>query len=130
MIAWISTVIAAPLSDACVPCGDEGLSEDMQPLALVLRAARILLGWDQVELADRSTVSLATIRRFEQGAEIGHLHLAALRRAVEAAGVIVLEDGSDVRGERISMGVALREGTVSGRPPTRRPRRTAASPEN
>ena len=52
------------------------------------RAARGLLDWSQAELAARSNLSESTIRDFEKGRRIPSIHnLAAVRRALEAAGV-------------------------------------------
>lgn len=52
------------------------------------RAARGLLDWSQAELATRSNLSESTIRDFEKGRRIPSINnLAAIRRALEAAGV-------------------------------------------
>ncbi|MGA7808668.1 helix-turn-helix domain-containing protein [Bradyrhizobium sp.] len=52
------------------------------------RAARGLLDWSQAELAARSNLSESTIRDFEKGRRIPSINnLAAIRRALEAAGV-------------------------------------------
>jgi transcriptional regulator with XRE-family HTH domain len=52
------------------------------------RAARGLLDWSQAELAARSNLSESTIRDFEKGRRIPSINnLAAVRRALEAAGV-------------------------------------------
>jgi transcriptional regulator with XRE-family HTH domain len=52
------------------------------------RAARGLLDWSQTELASRSNLSESTIRDFEKGRRIPSINnLAAIRRALEAAGV-------------------------------------------
>jgi transcriptional regulator with XRE-family HTH domain len=60
-----------------------------------IRAARALLGWSAQDLARRSCVSLRTIRRAELAAHASSITLAnelALRRALEAAGVIFIEE--------------------------------------
>jgi transcriptional regulator with XRE-family HTH domain len=60
------------------------------------RAARGWLGWSQTELADRASVSLSTVRDFENGHRIPITNnLDALRRAIEEAGVrlLFLDDG-------------------------------------
>jgi transcriptional regulator with XRE-family HTH domain len=47
-----------------------------------------LLDWSQAELAARSNLSESTIRDFEKGRRIPSVNnLAAVRRALEAAGV-------------------------------------------
>jgi transcriptional regulator with XRE-family HTH domain len=52
------------------------------------RAARGLLGWTQQSLADAANVSLTTIQFFETNKrEPIPNNLAAIRRALEAAGV-------------------------------------------
>ena len=56
----------------------------------LIRAARALLRWDQRALAEASVVSLPTIKRLEAqpGVLVAHAStVAALRRALEAAGV-------------------------------------------
>jgi len=52
------------------------------------RAGRALINWSQPQLAEASGVSVSTIRDFETGkrSPIGN-NLAALQRALEAAGV-------------------------------------------
>jgi transcriptional regulator with XRE-family HTH domain len=55
-----------------------------------LRAARALLEWSQAVLAERSGISLPTIKRVEpgDGELVGqHSTITALERALEAAGV-------------------------------------------
>lgn len=59
-----------------------------------LRAARALLHLQQDVLADMARVGVATIRRFEGGRDIGHLHLEALRNAVVGAGAILIDEGT------------------------------------
>jgi len=52
------------------------------------RAARGWLGWTQQELARRAGVGLSTVRDFEKGERTPIAqNLAAMRRAVEAAGI-------------------------------------------
>ena len=63
------------------------------------RAARAWLAWSQRELAKRAGVSLSTVQDFERGqrSPIAN-NMAALRRAIEAEGIIPLfaEDGAAV----------------------------------
>lgn len=72
-----------------------------------LRAARVLLHLDQRELAAKALVGLSTVRRFEGGEEIGALQREAMRRAIEAAGAILIASGQDLGGKAIEAGVAL-----------------------
>jgi transcriptional regulator with XRE-family HTH domain len=52
------------------------------------RAARGLLDWSQAQLAARSNLSESTVRDFEKGRRVPSINnLAAIRRALEAAGV-------------------------------------------
>jgi transcriptional regulator with XRE-family HTH domain len=52
------------------------------------RAARRLLNWSIIRLCGRSSLSENTIRNFEEGRRtLSANHLAALRDALEAAGV-------------------------------------------
>jgi transcriptional regulator with XRE-family HTH domain len=56
------------------------------------RAARALLAWTQDELADRAAVSRGTVRGFETGQHaLRRATAAAMRRALEAAGVVLLD---------------------------------------
>ncbi|MCP8939388.1 helix-turn-helix domain-containing protein [Alsobacter sp. SYSU M60028] len=66
------------------------------------RAARALLNWAQPELAAASGVSVSTIRDFEIGKRtpIGN-NLAAIQRALEAAGVIFLAENGEGPGVRL-----------------------------
>lgn len=58
------------------------------------RAARALLDWTQDVLAERAGVSRGTIRGFENGQHaLQRATAAALRRALEEAGVVLLDAG-------------------------------------
>nr|WP_265516904.1 helix-turn-helix transcriptional regulator [Nitratireductor luteus] len=54
-----------------------------------------MLGWSQSELADAADVSRATVVDFERGARVPHRNnLAAIRRALETAGIeFIFENG-------------------------------------
>jgi transcriptional regulator with XRE-family HTH domain len=57
--------------------------------------ARAGLGWDTRELAQRAEVGISTVNRFERGAvQPTRASLAAMRRALESAGVEFRADGS------------------------------------
>jgi transcriptional regulator with XRE-family HTH domain len=56
------------------------------------RAARALLGWTQETLADKARVSLTALKRLESesGLEVYETTRDQVRRALEAAGVVLL----------------------------------------
>jgi transcriptional regulator with XRE-family HTH domain len=66
------------------------------------RAARALKDWSQPELATASGVSISTVRDFETGKRnpIGN-NLAAMRAALEAAGIIFIEENGEGPGVRL-----------------------------
>lgn len=58
------------------------------------RAARGLVRWSQVDLAKAASLHPQTVRKFENEEHVPHINnVAALRRALEAAGVEFTEDG-------------------------------------
>ena len=66
------------------------------------RAARGLIDWSQQQLANASLVGNATIRNFESGrSDPQNSTLAALQRALEAAGVIFVAENGDGPGVRL-----------------------------
>lgn len=63
------------------------------------RAARGMLGWSQEQLAGSAGVSRATVADFEREIRTPvPNNLAAIRRALEEAGVVFLADGEVVGG--------------------------------
>lgn len=55
-----------------------------------IKAARALLGWTAQDLANRSGVGVATVRRYEMSAAVPKAHLDKLlkiKAAFEAAGI-------------------------------------------
>ncbi len=86
-----------------------------------VRAARALLRWEQKELAERSGVSLPTIKRLETqpgvlGAYAGTV--AAIRRTLEDQGIEFQNEDA--------CGVRLRKVAAASKPPPA-PRTTKAS---
>ncbi len=72
-----------------------------------IAAARALLAMSQPDLAERANVSVPTIKRMEGsvGVAPGMINnLAAIRRALEAAGVIFIEQNGDGPGVRLRKG--------------------------
>jgi predicted transcriptional regulator len=84
-----------------------------------LRAARALIGWEQVELARRSRVAVGTIRRMESFAgEIGSRTstLSQVMATMEKAGIEFLNDGSPgVRLRALSAPDRRKESISAGR---------------
>jgi transcriptional regulator with XRE-family HTH domain len=71
-----------------------------------LRAARALIGWNQLELAEKSGVGISTIRRLEaqQGVLRGMSDtIWKLRKTLEEAEIIFIDgDGSTGPGVKLS----------------------------
>ncbi len=66
------------------------------------RAARGLLDWSQDQLARHSNLSESTIRDFEKGRRVPSVNnLAAIQRALEAAGVLFIEENGEGPGVRL-----------------------------
>lgn len=80
-----------------------------------LRAARALLRWEQKTLAEASSVSLATIKRFEGRSgpiSANQPTLNAVLRCVDAAGVEFIAENGGGAGVRLKRG-AQTEKTAS-----------------
>ena len=68
-------------------------------------AARGLLDWSQQELADAASVGLSTVRDFEKGRRAPlAANLAAIRAALEAAGVEFIAENGGGPGVRLRKG--------------------------
>ena len=66
------------------------------------RAARGLLDWSQQDLASRSGVGITAVRTFEGGKSTPMpQNLAALTRALEAAGVVLIRQNGGGAGVRL-----------------------------
>ncbi|WP_206078784.1 helix-turn-helix domain-containing protein [Mesorhizobium camelthorni] len=66
------------------------------------RAARGLLDWSQTKLAAASNLSESTIRDFEKGRRVPSINnLAAIRAAIEAAGIIFIDQNGNGPGVRL-----------------------------
>lgn len=61
-----------------------------------------MLGWNQAQLADAASVSRPTVVDFERGARTPYPNnLAAIRAALEAAGVEFIEENGGGPGVRL-----------------------------
>jgi transcriptional regulator with XRE-family HTH domain len=70
----------------------------------LIRAARALLRWEQRDLADASSVSLATIKRLESKPGLMAAHestVMALQKALELAGVEFIDENGGGPGVRL-----------------------------
>lgn len=66
------------------------------------RAARGLLDWSQQQLADAAKVGVVTVRQFEGGgSQPRNATLDVLRRALEAAGVVFIDQNGNGPGVRL-----------------------------
>lgn len=66
------------------------------------RAARGLIDWSQQKLADEALIGLSTVRDFEKGRRTPHQNrLAAIKNALEAAGVIFIAENGEGPGVRL-----------------------------
>jgi ribosome-binding protein aMBF1 (putative translation factor) len=54
------------------------------------RAARAWLGWSQQELATKASVGLSTVKELERGGRLISATSAAIQRALEEAGIILM----------------------------------------
>lgn len=72
------------------------------------RMARAALRWSLTDLATAARVGRATAARFELGQSVEESSVAAMRSAVEAAGVVLVGAGEVSRGAGV--GVRLKGG--------------------
>lgn len=69
------------------------------------RAARALINWSQLQLAEASGTGVSTIRDFETGKRTPITNnLSAIRSALEAAGIIFVEENGEGPGVRLKKG--------------------------
>ena len=68
-----------------------------------LRAARALLGWSQIQLAERAGMSHPTIKRVEteSGARVSEEARLRLRKALELGGVEFIDENGGGPGVRL-----------------------------
>ncbi|GHD20781.1 multiprotein-bridging factor 1 family protein [Tianweitania populi] len=78
--------------------------EDSQLTSDQVRAARALLQWDQKKLAEKSGVSLATIKRLEPVSgpiKANRVTIAALKRCLQEAGIEFIDENGGGVGVRL-----------------------------
>jgi transcriptional regulator with XRE-family HTH domain len=68
-----------------------------------LRGARGLLGWSQTELASKAGLSLPTVKRVEAGSgpRVSNEARAKLQKALEAAGIVFIDENGGGPGVRL-----------------------------
>jgi transcriptional regulator with XRE-family HTH domain len=69
--------------------------------AVQCKMARAAVGWGVRELAKEAGVAVDTISRLERGEEVQPRTLAAIRTALEAAGVIFIDANGNGPGVRL-----------------------------
>lgn len=71
------------------------------------RAARGLMDWSQSYLAEKANLGESTVRDFEKGRRVPSINnLAAIRAALEAAGVEFIPENGGGPGVRLRKGLA------------------------
>lgn len=73
-------------------------------LPVQCRMARVALDMGVRELAEAANVSTQTISRLERGEELKSATLTAIRTALEAAGVIFIQENGEGPGVRLKKG--------------------------
>jgi transcriptional regulator with XRE-family HTH domain len=68
------------------------------------RAARGLLDWTQFQLAEASSFGVVAIRKFEGGARARSSTIEMLQRALEAGGVVFVDENGEGPGVRLKKG--------------------------
>ena len=69
--------------------------------AVQIKMARAALGWGVRDLAEKAGVTANTVTRIENGADAKQSTIDAMRRAIEAAGVIFIEQNGEGPGVRL-----------------------------
>lgn len=75
-------------------------------LPVQCRMARVALGLGVRDLAESAKVSTQTVSRLERGEELKPATLAAIRAALEAAGVEFIDSNGSGPGVRLKHGVS------------------------
>jgi predicted transcriptional regulator len=72
------------------------------------KAARALLDWTAEDLAREAQLGVATVRRFETGADVRIDTTKIIQAALERAGIQFIEAGSIMRPGRSNQGAGVR----------------------
>lgn len=70
-------------------------------ISVQCKMARAALGWGVRDLAREASVSVDTVSRFERGEELQPRTIAAIRAALEAAGVLFIDANGNGAGVRL-----------------------------
>jgi transcriptional regulator with XRE-family HTH domain len=70
-------------------------------LPIQSRMARAALGWGVRELAASAKVSVDTVARFERGEELKERTIEAIHRALEAEGIVFINENGGGPGVRL-----------------------------
>lgn len=65
----------------------------MNPTPQQMKAARSLLGWNRVKLADRASVGSRTLQKLETGERVHEHTRTRVEKALVDAGVVWIGDG-------------------------------------
>jgi transcriptional regulator with XRE-family HTH domain len=71
----------------------------MKPVQI--RMARAALGWGVRDLAEKAGITANTVTRIENGADAKQSTIDAMRKAMEAAGVIFVAENGEGPGVRL-----------------------------
>jgi transcriptional regulator with XRE-family HTH domain len=83
--------------------------DNKRPTGRQIAAARTLAGMSQPDLAGKANISVPTLKRMEasDGEAVGMANnVAAIRAALESAGVIFVEENGEGPGVRLRKGVS------------------------
>ena len=69
-----------------------------------IRGARGFVGWSARELAEKAQLGLSTVQRAEAGGSLTAANMAAIRRALEEAGVEFIPENGGGAGVRMRRG--------------------------
>ena len=72
------------------------------------RAARVLLGWSQEDLAERALINVSSVKRLEAGSSaVTRVVESAVAAVFSGAGVTFLSEGERFGGRKVLAGVVV-----------------------